>query len=109
METLSEIYAQAKQTVTQEEINQINLRLFLLVQLSSLQINIAYEIEDFFKKKGQYNLKLKHNHEKIKKFIRGCGNPNFYKNLTNEQIGALGDDADVLEKAVYEWVGLKKI
>lgn len=112
METLSSIYRGARNSadnpMSKDEIRGINIRLLLLVQLSSLQINIAQEIEQCLRKHDAYNFKIKHNHKKIVDFIRGCGNSEFYKNLSIDQMVAMGEDADSLEDIVYRWCGLRQ-
>lgn len=111
IETLSGIYAEAKNNsknpLTKEDIKGINLRLLLLVQLSSLQSNIAFEIEQIFREHNMFSFKIKHNHKKIVDFIKGCGNSKFWETLTQDQIDAICDDADTIEDIVYRWCGLK--
>lgn len=110
--TLSGIYKDARQRkenpLSKEEIRGINIRLLLLVQLSSLQGNIAWEIEQIFRKHNMYGFNIKHNHKKIVDFIKGCGNSKFWESLTMEQIDAICSDADTLEDIVYSWCGLKE-
>lgn len=112
-ETLGSIYRDArnnsKNPLTEEEINQINLRLLLLVQLSSLQMNVAWEIEQIFRKHGMFNFGIKHNHKRIVELIKGCGNSKFWETLSQEQIDDIVDDADTLERVVYRWAGIKNV
>lgn len=109
--TLSALYKDAqkqkKNPLTNEEIKGINTRLMLLVQLSSLQMNIAWEIEQVFRKHNVYNFNIKHNHKKIVDLIRGCGNTKFWEQLNQEQMDAICDDADILEDVIYRMVGLR--
>lgn len=112
METLSGIYHEARtrkgNEMSNEEIRGINLRLMLLVQLSSLQINIAQEIEQCLRKHGAYNFSIKHNHKKLVDFVRNSGNKKFWETLNQEQIDAICDDADTLEDIIYRFAGLKE-
>lgn len=112
LETLGSIYKGARENknnpISNEDIKGINLRLLLLVQLSTLQGNIAWEIEQIFRKYDMFGFKIKHNHKKIVDLIKGCGNSDFWKGLTKEQIDAICDDADTLEDIVYRWCGLKE-
>ena len=41
-----------------------------------------------------------------KEFISGNVNNEFWKNLTQEQLDVMAEDADDLERLVYEWAGL---
>lgn len=107
METLNSIYKQVGGQFTQDEIKQVNLRLLLLAQLSSLQINIAQEIEWMFKEKGVYKMTIKHNHEKIKNLLRNNSNKDFWNLLTEKQVDEFCNDADTLESLIYKWAGLK--
>lgn len=110
--TLSGIYKEAKMNkanpMTEEEIVGINTRLLLLVQLSSLQRNVAWEIEQIFKKHGMFNFSIKHNHKRIVELIKGSGNDSFWNQLTQKQIEDIGDDADTIEDVIYRLVGLRK-
>lgn len=110
--TLSGLYKEAQQQkknpLSEEEIKGINLRLLLLVQLSSLQLNIAWEIEQVFRQHGVFNFNIKHNHKKIVELIKGCGKSDFWKYLTQEQIDAICEDADTIEDVLYRLVGLRK-
>lgn len=112
LETLGSIYRGVRERksnpMSKEDTRGINLRLLLLVQLSTLQGNIAWEIEQIFRKYDVFNFKIKHNHKKIVDLIKGCGNSDFWKGLTKEQIDAICDDADTLEDIVYRWCGLKE-
>lgn len=109
--TLSGLYKEAqhqkKNPLSKEEIKGINIRLLLLVQLSSLQINIAQEIEQIFRRHDVFGFKIKHNHKKIVDLIKGCGNNKFWDKLNQEQIDAICNDADILEDTIYRLVGLK--
>lgn len=109
--TLGSIYKDAREKkdspMTSREKWEVNMRLLLLVQLSSLQINIAWEIEQIFREHGIYNFNIKHNHKRIVELIKGCGNNAFWKDLTQEQIYAIGEDADSLEDMIYHWCGLR--
>lgn len=109
--TLSAIYGEAKKNtknpLSKDEIRGINIRLMLLVHLSLLQQNMAWEIEQCFRRHGVYNFNIKHNHQKIVNFIKGCGNNDFWKNLNQEQIDALLCGDDTIEDVLYRLVGLR--
>lgn len=109
--TLSGIYRDArdrkKNPMSEDEVREINLKLLLLVQLSTMQANIAWEIEQTFRKHDVFGFNIKHNHKKIVELIKGCGNSDFWSGLTSEQIDAICSDADTLEDIVYRWCGLK--
>lgn len=109
--TLSALYGEAKKNtknpLSEEEIRGINVRLMLLVQLSLLQQNIAWEVEQCFRKHNVYNFNIKHNHKKIVNYIKGNGNSDFWNHLTQEQIDALLCDADTIEDVIYRLVGLR--
>ena len=109
--TLSGIYHNARENsknpMTKDEIRGINVRLLLLVQLSTLQINIAQEIEQCLRKHDAYNFKIKHNHQRLVDFVKTSGNPKFWEALNQDQIDAICEDADTLEDIVYGWAGLK--
>ena len=98
-----------KLKLTEEDIKNINIRLLLLIQLSSLQMNIAQEIEWIYNAKAQYKMTIKHNHEKLKKHIRQNTDNAFWEGLTEEQINVICKDADTLEQTVYKWAGIKTI
>lgn len=110
--TLSGLYKDAqknkKNPLSEEEIQGINIRLLLLVQLSLLQTNIAWEVEQIFREHDVFGFNIKHNHKKIVELIKGCGNNDFWKLLTQEQIDAILCDADTIEDVIYRLVGLKK-
>ena len=93
--------------LTEDDNKEINLRLMLLIQLSSLQMNIAQEIEQIYNAKAKYKMRIKHNHEKLKNHIRQNTNNAFWKGLTQEQIDAICEDADTLEQIIYDWAGIK--
>ena len=93
--------------LNEDENREINLRLLLLIQLSSLQMNIAQEIEQIYNAKAKYKMTIKHNHEKLKNHIRQNTNNAFWKGLTQEQIDAICEDADTLEQIIYDWAGIK--
>ena len=110
--TLSALYKDAqkqkKNPLTKDEIRGINTRLMLLVQLSSLQMNIAWDIEQIFRKHGVYNFNIKHNHKKIVDLIKGCGNAKFWEQLTQDQTDAICNDADILEDVIFRMAGLRE-
>ena len=60
LETLGSIYKGASENknnpISKEDTKGINLRLLLLVQLSTLQGNIAWEIEQIFRKYDMFDL-----------------------------------------------------
>ena len=94
--------------LTDDDNREINLRLMLLVQLSSLQMNIAQEIEQIYNERAQYKMGIKHNHEKLKNHIRQNTNNSFWKALADEYVDVICDDADDLEKLVYNWIGIDR-
>ena len=110
--TLGSIYKDAKakkdKPLNSDTIRDINIRLLLLVQLSLMQTNIAWEIEQIFREHDMYNFNIKHNHKKIVELIKGCGKGDFWNGLTQEQIDAILCDADTLEDVIYRAVGLVK-
>ncbi len=105
--TLAHIYKEVRDKMPEEEQRIINTELLLLVHLSSLQQNIALNIEEQFRKYSQYKMTIKHNHEKIKSLIRGTNNNEFWERLSQEQIDSIADDADDLEDIIFKWAGLK--
>lgn len=112
LDRLGSIYKDAKMNkknpMSREDIDGINRRLLLLVQLSLLQTNVAWEIEQVFRKHGVFNFNIKHNHKRIVELIKGCGGNKFWNGLTQEQIDAILCDADTIEDVVYRLVGLRK-
>ena len=110
--TLGSIYKDARERkdkpLDSDTIKGINIRLLLLVQLSLMQTNIAWEIEQIFREHDMYNFNIKHNHKKIVELIKGCGKGDFWNGLTQEQIDAILCDADTLEDVIYRAVGLVK-
>ena len=94
--------------LNEDDNREINLRLMLLIQLSSLQINIAQEIEQIYNAKAKYKMTIKHNHEKLKNHIRQNTNNAFWKGLTQEQIDAICEDADTLEEIIKDWCGINR-
>lgn len=107
METLAPIYKQAREKLSEQDIVAINKRLLLLYQLSTLQLNISYEIEWMLRDKGGYNFTIKNNHKRLKSFISGNVNSGFFENLTREQLDVMAEDADELERLVYEWANIE--
>lgn len=94
--------------LNEDDNREINLRLMLLIQLSSLQMNIAQEIEQIYNAKAKYKMTIKHNHEKLKNHIRQNTNNAFWKGLTQEQIDAICEDADTLEEIIKDWCGINR-
>ena len=107
METLAPIYRQAREKLSEQDIVAINKRLLLLYQLSTLQLNISYEIEWMLRDKGGYNFTVKNNHKRLKSFISGNVNNEFWKNLTQEQLDVMAEDADDLESIIYKWADIE--
>lgn len=106
-ETLQDIIKTDKSLkLTSEDYLAINKRLLLLVQLSTLQSNIALEIEQIYNSKSAYKMTVKHNHERLKTLLRQNMNSQFWETLTQEQIDVTEQDADTLEALVYEWAKL---
>lgn len=108
METLATAFASLKDAMTEEEMRQLKKRLYLIYQLSSLQLNLTYEIEWALKGRDKYRYTIKNFHKKIQALIRNNTNVGFWKGMTQEQLDTLADDADELEKLVYGWAGLKQ-
>ena len=94
--------------LNEDDNREINLRLMLLIQLSSLQMNIAQESEQIYNAKAKYKMTIKHNHEKLKNHIRQNTNNAFWKGLTQEQIDAICEDADTLEEIIKDWCGINR-
>ena len=92
---------------TDEEILHRNTLLLLMNQLSTLQINIAAELEQIYKDHKVYNFAIKHNHKNIKKLLAENTSNTFFKRMNREQELLYGDDAEVLERIIYQWAGLK--
>lgn len=112
--TLAHLYRQAKKNMPNKVIEQINRRLLLLFHLSQLQLNICSEIKELFKKYSSYRFSVKHNHEKIKNLIKGDneGTAEFFRSLSGDATDNVCDDADALEKMIFEWakvIGIDKI
>lgn len=103
--TLTELYK--KLEWSEEELRQHNILLLLLSQLSTLQGNIAKEIEDLYNKKGIYTMALKHNHKKIKDLIKNNAAPEFFRRMNMEQAEDYAEDSEKLERIVYQWAGLE--
>ena len=88
---------------TNEEYKQVNIRLLLLMQLSTLQINISQEIEEILRDKSMYRMQIKHTHKKIRSLIRENMNNGCFRLFTSEQLDVIMEDADSLEAMVKQW------
>jgi|GEM_PF-5689078 len=93
---------------TQQEMLRRNTLLLLASQLSTLQMNIARDIEELYKSKGVYGFSIKHNHRKIISLLKENTTSVFFKRMNDEQALIYGDDAESLERVVYAWAGLEK-
>lgn len=105
METLKNSLHNAQ--LTEEEKEEINKRLLVMLQLSSLQQNLASEIEWKLAEKCKYKLTIKHNHERIKSLIRQNISSGFWGILTPKQTDVICQDADDIERIVKQWAGIK--
>lgn len=108
METLAQAFASLKGGMTEEETIQLKKRLYLIYQLSTLQLNLTYEIEWSLRNRDRYRYTIKNFHKKIQALIRNNTNADFWRGLSQEQLDLLADDADDLERMVYGWAGLKQ-
>lgn len=81
--------------------------MLLASHLSSLQLNIALEIEKMYRKNKAYSFTIKHNHEKIKKLIRENNSGVFFSRMNNDQAYAYAEDGEDFERLVYTWAGLE--
>ena len=109
METLASALASLKESMTEEEIRQLKKRLYLIYQLSTLQLNLTYEMEWMLKGRDKYKYTIKNFHKKIQALIRNNTNVNFWKGMSQEQLDILADDADELDRIVYGWAGLEPL
>lgn len=90
---------------TEEETKDLNKRLLLMYQLSLLQENICDDIGRIFRRKGALVFEIKHTHKMIKKLILD-NHRSFLGNLSQEQMDAICEDADDLQRLVNKWVGI---
>lgn len=104
--TLNEIEINEKWT--DEEMDRRNRLLLLVSQLSTLQMNIAKEIEQLYQQKGAYNFLIKHNHRKIISLLDENTASIFFKRINDGQALVYADNAEQLEKLVFVWAGLQK-
>lgn len=81
--------------------------LLLTYHLSTLQINVALEIEQLYRKHGHYRFEIKHNHEKIKKLLRQNHAGDYYSDISQEGLDKLGEDAELFERMTYSWLGIE--
>lgn len=108
--TLHEIYKEAKREMTNEDIMGVNKRLLLLMQLSALQLNILGEIEHIFRKSGNFKFGVKHSHRKIIALVKSNGDTKaFFQSLGVDAIDMVVEDAEEIEKMLYEWGGIKPL
>lgn len=92
---------------TEEEMDHRNLLLLLASQLSTLQTNIAKEIEQMYKNKGWYTFEVKHNHKRILQLLKDNTSNDFFKRMNRECELAYSGDAESLERVVYSWAGIE--
>lgn len=92
---------------SEEDKTRRNILLLLASHLSSLQLNIALEIEQIYRKNNVYGFTIKHNHEKIKKMIRDNNSGVFFSRMNNDQAYAYAEDGEDFERLVYTWAGLE--
>lgn len=104
--TLDSIVINPNEWTDSEKLRR-NMLLLLASHLSTLQSNIAKEIELLYKDKGEYRMTIKHNHEKIKKLIKENTSNVFFSRLNDGQGLSYSDDAEMLERLVYTWAGLE--
>ena len=105
---LVDMYKDANRKLSPEEIESVNKRFLLIGYLSTIQQNIATEIEGILNKNGVYRMQIKHNHKKIVDLIKSNTNDDFYATLNDKQIEDLVEDYDALEKIVFDWAGIKQ-
>lgn len=105
--TLTEVHK--KLEWSEEELRQHNILLLLLSQLSTLQGNIAKEIENLYNKKGIFSMGIKHNHKKIQSLIKNNAAPEFFRRMNMEQAEDYAEDSERLERIIYQWAGLEMI
>lgn len=108
--TLHDIFNAAQKEMTNEEIMGVNKRLLLLMQLSSLQLNILGEIERIFQKSGNFRFGVKHSHRKIINLVKSNGDTKaFFKSLGVEATDMVVEDAEEIEKILYDWADIKPL
>ena len=80
-------------------------RITLMFQLTHLLLDTANDIEADLKKVGGYRMTdkqtLKTIRNKAYEFVKGI-----YPNLTEEQLNAMIEDLDELEKITLKWAGI---
>lgn len=105
METLKDVMG--KNELTEKDRRAIYKRLLLLIHLSSLQQNVCREIEGIYVSRGKYRMRIKHEHEQIKRLVRRTLDTSpLFRGMTPEQCGLMADDADGLEEIVKKWAGI---
>lgn len=103
---LSELPVQVAQWSEEDQLRRATL-LVLAYHLSTLQINVAFDIEQLYRKHKFYSFNIKHNHEKIKKLLRKNHAGDYYSDISEEGLEKLATDAEIFEMMVYAWVGLE--
>ena len=105
---ITDYYKEANDRLTEEDRRAINTRFLLIAHLSTLQTNIAKEIEQILNNRGAYRMTIKHNHSKLVKLINdNKGSDSFYQTLDDKQMQDCSDDYDHLEELVYDWANIK--
>ena len=92
---------------TEHEMDRRNVLLLLASHLSTLQSNIAKDIEQMYKDKGWYTFEIKHNHNAILKLLKENTSNSFFKRMNRDCELAYSDDAEELEKVVYSLAGVE--
>ena len=105
METLHDVMVSKGVKFTPEEKRDLNNRLLLLAQLSTLQENVCSDVERIFKEHGFYRFEIKHNHKQIKKLVK-TNFSQFFDTLSPEQLDMYCDDADDLQELVNKVAGI---
>lgn len=70
METLHDVMASKGVRFTPEEKKDLNIRLLLLAQLSTLQENVCSDVERIFKEHGFYRFEIKHSPSRLRNWSR---------------------------------------
>lgn len=105
METLHDVMVSKGVRFTPEEKRDLNNRLLLLAQLSTLQENVCSDVERIFKEHGFYRFDIKHNHKQIKRLVK-TNFSQFFDTMSPEQLDMYCNDADDLQKLVNKWAGI---
>ena len=106
MKTISLDKIKCKCDWTKEELHRKKTIELLICQISTLQSNLAQELEGIYKDHGFYNYSIKKNHKRIQELVKENVNQQFYRGLTDEQGQIFSNNAEDLERLVYVWAGL---